>query len=283
MDKIMVTGATGGLGKAIIGGLLKRLPAEQVIGSARNPAQATDAGVEIRQADYTDYDALVASMRGIDKLFLVSAVAFTDRTAQHRNVIRAAKAAGVRHIFYPSIQRKHGVAVQIDGVTASDIETEQLLRDSGLAYTILQHPLYVEALQPFLGDQIASLGVRAPAGGGRIPLTGRDDLALAAAAILTQNGHENTEIALNAGISYSFDDVAAAYATALGVPVSYTAISRDDYIAERVAAGLPLPVAEFFSGWLAAIAAGAFDNPDPTLEKLIGRPARPLVTLLATR
>ena len=60
-----------------------------------------------------------------------------------------------------------------------------------------------------------------------------------AAAILTQNGHENTEIALNAGISYSFDDVAAAYATALGVPVSYTDISRDDYIAERVAAGWP--------------------------------------------
>jgi NAD(P)H dehydrogenase (quinone) len=226
--------------------------------------------------DYNDVASLSAGLHGIDKLFLVSAVAFSDRAAQHRNVIDAAKAAGVRHIVYPSIQRRDGVDVHIDGVSDSDSETERMLRASGMAYTIVQHPLYVEALAPILGDRIAERGVRAPAGRGRIPLTSRDDLALAAAAILAQDGYENREIALNAGISYSFDDVAAAYGTALGVPIGYTDISRDDYIAERVAAGLPPPVAGFFSQWLAAIAAGAFDQPDPALQQLIGRPAKSL-------
>lgn len=155
-----------------------------------------------------------------------------------------------------------------------------MLCASGLIYTIVQHPLYAETLPVFLGD-VANNGVRASAGRGKIPLTSRDDLALAAAAILAQGGYENTEISLNAGRSYSFYDVADAYAQVLGKPVAYTSITSDAYIAERVAAGLPAPVASFFSEWLTAIAAGAFDQPSPALESLIGRKAKTLPEILA--
>ncbi|MYM65397.1 NmrA family NAD(P)-binding protein [Pseudoduganella sp. FT55W] len=285
MNKILVTGASGHLGKAIIKALLKHLPAQQVVASARDPEQAAELsalGVEVRRADYTDFESMLAALQGIDKLFLVSAVAFSDRLAQHANVIRAAQAAGVRHIVYPSIQRRDGVTVGIEGVTDSDIATEQLLRASGMAYTIVQHPLYAESIPVFVGDRVATSGIRVPAGDGRIPLTSRDDLAAASAAILAQDGHENTEVSLNAGSSYSMHDLAAAYAELLATPVSYTAISPAEYAAEREAAGLPAPVAAFFNAWWAAIAAGAFDQPDPALQRLTGAPAKSLRQVLAS-
>src|SRR4051794_12186458 len=144
MQKILVTGATGHLGRAVIKNLLTHLSAENVVGSARQPEKAADIaamGVEVRRADYTDYDLLVQAFQGIDKLYLVPAVAFSDRIAQHGNVIRAACAAGVEHIVYPSIQHDD-LSIVIDSVTESDLATEKLLRESGVAYTIIYHPMY---------------------------------------------------------------------------------------------------------------------------------------------
>ncbi|WP_373991047.1 NmrA family NAD(P)-binding protein [Duganella sp. BuS-21] len=283
MKRILVTGATGHLGKGIVEALLNYVPPQQIVASARDPQQAAGLrklGVEVRRADYNDYDSLLAALQGIDKLFLVSAVAFSDRLAQHGNVIRAAEAAGVRHIVYPSIQRREGVTAVIDGVTDSDIGTELLLRASGMAYTIVQHPLYAELIPLLVGERVVRKGLRLPAGEGRIPLTGRRDLAAASAAILAGDGHENTEISLNAGVSYSMRELADVYSELLAVPISYTAITPAQYVAERMADGLPASVAGFFGSWLAAIAAGAFDQPDPALERLLGTPATPLGEVL---
>jgi NAD(P)H dehydrogenase (quinone) len=171
---------------------------------------------------------LVQALQGIDKVYLVSAVVFTDRVAQHGNVIRAARAAGVKHIVYPSIQRDDAVSAVIDSVTESDLATEGLLRESGTAYTIVYHPMYAESIPIFVGDQVGVTGIRAPAGNGRIPFTSRDDLAAAGAAILAKDGFENTEISLNAGVSYSMDDLAKIYAEVLDTPVSYSRHPRAD-------------------------------------------------------
>jgi NAD(P)H dehydrogenase (quinone) len=284
MQKILVTGATGHLGRGIIKNLLTHLSAENIVGIARQPELAADIaalGVEVRRADYTDYDLLVQALQGIDKLYLVSAVAFTDRIAQHGNVIRAARAAGVKHIVYPSIQRDDAVSVVIDSVTESDLATEGLLRESGMAYTIIYHPMYAESIPIFIGGQVAVKGIRVPAGNGRTPFTSRDDLAAAGAAILAKGGYENTEVSLNAGVSYSMDDLAKIYAEVLGTPVAYSNISAQTYMDECAAAGFPAPAAAFLSQWFVAMAAGAFDAPSPVLAQLTGTPPKSLREVLA--
>jgi NAD(P)H dehydrogenase (quinone) len=284
MQKIMVSGANGHLGRGIIKNLLTQLSPEKVVGIARQPEQAEDIaalGVKIRRADYTSYDSLVQALQGIDKLYLVSAPAFTDRSAQHANVIRAARDARVKHIVYPSIQRVEGVPVVIDSVTDSDLATERLLRESGMAYTIVYHPMYAESIPIFVGPEVGATGIRAPAGNGRIPFTSRDDLAAAGAAILAKDGFENTEISLNAGVSYSMDDLARVYAEVLGTPVSYSNISALTYLGERTAAGWPEPAAAFLSQWFEAIAAGAFNVPSPVLAQLTGAPPKSLLEVLA--
>jgi NAD(P)H dehydrogenase (quinone) len=284
MQKVLVTGATGHLGRGIIKNLLTHLAPDNIVGIARKPEQAADIaalGVEVRRADYNDYDSLVQAFHGVDKLYLVSAVAFSDRVAQHGNVIRAARAAGVKHIVYPSIQRDGAVSAVIDSVTESDLATEGLLRESGMAYTIVYHPIYAESIPIFIGGQVAVKGIRVPAGNGRTPFTSRDDLAAAGAAILAKDGFENTEVSLNAGVSYSMNDVAEIYAEVLGTPVPYSNIPALTYMDECAAAGFPEPAAAFLSQWFAAIAAGAFDAPSPVLAQLTGTPPKSLREVLA--
>jgi NAD(P)H dehydrogenase (quinone) len=284
MQKILVTGATGQLGRGIIKNLLTHVPAGKIVGIARQVEKAADIaalGVEVRRADYTDYDLLVQAFQGIDKIYLVSAVAFTDRVAQHGNVIRAARAAGVKHIFYPSIQRNDAVSAVIDSVTDSDLATEELLRASGMAYTIVYHPIYAESIPIFIGGQVGVTGIRVPAGDGRATITSRDDLAAAGAAILAKDGFENTEISLNAGVSYSMDDLAKIYTEVLATPVSYSNIPALTYMSECAAAGFPEPAAAFLSQWFVAIAAGAFDAPSPVLAQLTGTAPKTLREVLA--
>ncbi len=105
MSNILVTGATGGLGKAVVEQLLKNGGADQLSVLARDPAKATDLqaqGVHVHKGDYTDYASLLAAFAGVDKLFLVSGNDVHNRVPQHANVIKAATEAGVKHIVYTS-------------------------------------------------------------------------------------------------------------------------------------------------------------------------------------
>jgi NAD(P)H dehydrogenase (quinone) len=152
MGKILVTGATGRLGSAVVHGLVQRGDAADVVGLARDQGKAqplTALGIEVRYGDYTDYDALVRAFQGVETIYMVSAVAFSDRIAQHKNVIDAARRAGVGHVMYTAIQRVDDVLGPIEGVTDSDIATEHLLKQSGLGYTVLRHPLYANDLPLF--------------------------------------------------------------------------------------------------------------------------------------
>lgn len=274
MKKILVTGASGGLGNAIVKALLVRIPSNRIVATVRDVSKAADLaeqGVDIRRADYLDYDSLRSSFEGVDTVFLVSAVSFTDRTPQHANAIRAARESGVRRIFYTAIERNGVDGVSIPTVTESDIETEQLLRDSGLAYTVVKHPLYIETMPVFLGSKVFQTGVRTPAGMGRIPLTSRDDLAEGAAELLARDSDAPQEISLNSGEAYSFPEVAQALSKLQEKPIAFGEVSETTYIEERVADGIPLPVAEFFTAWFVAVRKGAFEAPSPALAQLIGR------------
>ena len=269
---ILVTGATGGLGHETIDSLLTTTPAAEIAALVRDVSKATDLvqrGVDVRQADYFDYPALVHAFRGVEKVLLISAVAFTDRVAQHRNVIDAAKEAGVKHLFYTSIQRSSDFVLQ--EATESDLATEAYLKASGLVYTILHNGYYFEGLGYLIGGKVPDAEIRFPAGEGKIAFVKRTELAAATAALLTSQGHDNQEYTLAGSEAYSFHDVARELSALAGRPITYQSSELAPYIAQTVAAGFPEPVANFFAQWGAAARHGMLAGTPDTVERLLGR------------
>jgi NAD(P)H dehydrogenase (quinone) len=268
---ILVTGATGGLGHETIDALLKTTPATEIAALVRNAGKATDLaqrGVEVRQADYFDYPALVQAFQGIEKVLLVSAVAFTDRLSQHRNVIDAAKEAGVRHLFYTSIQRSSDFVMP--EVTESDLATEAYLKASGLVYTILRNGYYFEGLGYLIGNEVPAAEIRVPAGEGKIAFVKRTDLAAATAALLTSSGRDNQEYTLSGSEAYSFHDVARELSELASHTITYHSSEPAPYIAQKVAAGFPDFVATFFAQWADAAQHGMLAGTPDTVERLLG-------------
>jgi NAD(P)H dehydrogenase (quinone) len=269
---ILVTGATGGLGHETIDALLTTTPATEIAALVRDASKATDLtqrGVDVRQADYTDYPALVKAFQGIEKVLLVSSVAFTDRVSQHRNVIDAAKQAEVKHLFYTSIQRSSDFVMP--EVTESDLATEAYLKASGLAYTILHNGYYFEGLGYLIGTEVPEAEIRIPAGEGKIAYVKRTELAAATAALLTSEGHDNQSYTLTGSEAYSFHDVARELSALAGRPITYQNIDPAPYIAQKVAAGFPDFVATFFAQWGAAAEHGMLAGTYDTVERLLGR------------
>lgn len=269
---ILVTGATGGLGHQTIDFLLTTTPAAEIAALVRDIDKATDLleqGVYVRQADYVDYPALVEAFRGVDKLLLVSAVAFTDRLQQHRNVIDAAKEAGVKHLFYTSIQRSSDFVMP--EVTESDLATEAYLKASGLTYTILKNGYYFEGLGYLIGSEVPATEIRFSAGDGKIAFVKRTELAAATAALLTGEGHENQEYTLSGSEAYSFNDIAREFSALAGRLITYKSIEEAPYVAQKVAAGFPEMVATFLVQWGAAAQAGMLAGTSDTVERLLGR------------
>jgi NAD(P)H dehydrogenase (quinone) len=269
---ILVTGATGGLGHETIDALLTTTPATEIAALVRDVRKATDLvqrGVDVRQADYFDYPALLQAFQGVEKVLLVSAVAFTDRVSQHRNVIDAAKEAGVKHLFYTSIQRSSDFVMP--EVTESDLATEAYLKASGLAYTILHNGYYFEGLGYLIGTEVPESEIRVPAGEGKIAFIKRTELAAATAALLTSEGHDNQSYTLTGNEAYSFHDVARELSELAGLPITYQSIEPAPYVAQKVAAGFPDFVATFFAQWGDAAKHGMLAGADDTVERLLGR------------
>ncbi len=280
---ILVTGATGGLGHQIIDFLLTTTSAAEIAALVRDVSKATNLvkrGVDVRQADYFDYPALVQAFRGIDKVLLVSTVAFTDRVRQHRNVIDAAKEAGVKHLFYTSIQRTTHFVMQ--EVTESDLATEAYLQASGLVYTILKNGYYFEGLGYLIGSEVPDAEILFPAGEGKIAFVKRTELAAATAALLTSEGHDNQEYTLSGSEAYSFHDIAREFSALAGRLITYKSSELAPYIAQKVAAGFPEVVAGFLAQWGAAAKHGMLAGTHDTVERLLGRQPTSLREYLKT-
>lgn len=274
MTRILVTGATGNIGRMTLQHLLKRVPTSDLVGLARHPAKAVDLtakGIEIRPGDYFDREELVRAFEGIGKVMLVSATAFTDRNTQHENVINAAKHAGVRHIVYMPIIKKAGSDFNMPQVTEEDHFVEKSLKASGLVYTLVRHPPFLENIQNYAGGHLLQEGVLAPAGSGRAAYASREDLAEAHAVVLSESGHEYKDYALYGGPAVSFADIAQILSDISGKPVPFKAISDRDYVAQLMSLGLPEPAAGFMLKWVQGVNAGEWDGQSRNLENLLGR------------
>ncbi|MDC6364647.1 MULTISPECIES: SDR family oxidoreductase [Flavobacteriaceae] len=274
---ILVTGATGAYGTSAIKHLLEKGVAPSNIAAlVRNPEKASslkDLGVELRMADYNDYDSLVAAFQGVDKLLFVSGSDIATREAQHENIIKAAKAAHVGHIAYTSFIRKVAVADSAIGFLQGTHEkTENWIKESGINYTILQNALYMDMIPMFVGEGVAEIGaIVQPAEQGKSTSVLRDELAEAAAEVLTSEGHENKTYPLSNVESLSYQDIAEELTAVLGKDIQYQSPSPEEFQSLLKGHGVPEEYINLFTAFSVAQAKGELDLMDDTLEKLLGR------------
>ena len=275
MSKILVTGATGELGKAVVRALLTRTEAENVIALVRTPEKADELktlGVETREGDYDNFDSLVKAFTGIDKLYFVSGNDLEARIQQHETVVKAAKEADVKHVVYSSFARKNETdSSPIALVAKGHFVAEEALKASGLTYTILKHNLYMEVLPLFFGEQVLENGIYLPAGEGKTGFVSRLDMAETGAAVLTTEGHENKEYEITAAKAYSMQEIADLLSEISGKAVAYTSPSPEEFTETLKGFGLPEPIIGMTLGFALAIAQNDLDQTSDIVEKLSGK------------
>ncbi|MBW3127834.1 SDR family oxidoreductase [Hymenobacter profundi] len=279
---IAITGATGHLGRATLNALLSKVPANQLIALVRNLQKATDLSaqdIQVRQGDYNAPATLQVAFQGAEKVLLISGDDLENRLQQHKNVIDAAKAAGVRHVLYTSVINPS--ADSHFGASPSHVATEAYLKESGLTYTLLRNTLYLDILPMMIGENALPSGqLFAAAGEGKVSYALRQDLAEATATILASPGHNNQTYDLAPAPAYSFQDVAATLSEVAGQPVQYVPITPEALAAGMREHHVPEPVVMMMVGLSKAMAADEFNLSSPTLEQLLGRRPTDLKTFL---
>src|SRR5450432_4133795 len=269
----LVTGATGHLGSAVVSQLLKMTKASEISVLARNENKASELktkGIEVRIGSYDDTASLDKAMQGISKLLLISGNG-PNRLQQHKNVVIAAKKAGIAQIVYTSISIKNMKTAAIRPIMEDLYQAEDYIKESGLTYTVLRNTLYTGATPLFGGEKIIQTGIHLPAGNGKVPFALRREMGEAAANVLLQNGHENKTYELTAGELYSYEDVARELSALSGRSVHYTDADPTTFPAQLKEFGLPGIVVILVTGFSADVKNHQFEIVTKDLEKLLGR------------
>ena len=236
---IVVTGATGHLGALIIDHVIKRgIAASAITGAGRNPerlAALGPRGVQTAVIDYTDPVSLTAALHGADTLVLVSGTEVGQRVLQHGNVIAAAQAAGVTRIVYTSAPRADTSALIL---APEHRATEELIRASGIPFTILRNNWYTENYQNLVSVARKTGTYLTSAGGGRVASASRTDYAEAVAVVVTTPGHENATYELSGDVAWNGTDMAQTLTALLDAPVVFTPVGPEQHAAILRSAGL---------------------------------------------
>ena len=148
-------------------------------------------GVDVRVGNFRDAASLANAFNGIDKVLLISSSDLEDRLGQHKNVIDAAKNAGVKHIVYTGVSMVDVNNSALKDFMIDHYQTEDYIKASGMNYTFLQHNLYADVIPMFIGEKVLETGIFFPAGTGKVPFALRSEMGEAAANVLTGEGHEN--------------------------------------------------------------------------------------------
>lgn len=273
---IAVTGATGQLGALALEELLKNVNTNELVAIVRNPAKAeglAQKGVNVRKADYTDQTAFTAALAGVDKLLLISSSEVGQRAAQHRNVINAAKAAGVKFIAYTSLLHADSSPLAL---RLEHVETENMLAESGIPFTLLRNGWYSEnylASAPAALEHGVFIGA---AGEGKIASATRADYAAAAARVVSEDGHAGNVYELAGDEAWTLSELAAELSKQSGKPVVYQNLSEADFAAALKSAGLPEAFADLLADSDVGASKGGLFDDSRTLSKLIGRPTTPI-------
>ncbi len=280
---LTITGATGKLGRLVIDDLLARgVPADQIAAAVRSPASAADLadrGVVVREADYERPDTLPGALAGTERLLLISSSEVGRRIRQHRNVIDAAAASGVRHVAYTSVLNADVSQIQL---ASEHLATEQALAQAGIPFTLLRHGWYLENYTDSLAATLQHGAVLGGAGEGRVAAATRADFAQAAAAVLTTGGHEGAVYELGNDTPFTLAELAQAITDASDVPVTYQDLPPSDYAKALITAGIPQPVAETLADSDLGIGRGDLTTDRHDLSTLLGAPTAAMPAAVST-
>jgi NAD(P)H dehydrogenase (quinone) len=272
---VIVTGASGQLGRLVIDQLLATVPAAEITALVRDPAKAGDLaarGVTLAVADYNSPESFDGLLRAGDRVLLISGNEYhRDRTAQHKAVLGAAAKAGVALFAYTSI-----IGSQTGPVTDDHRATEDAIRASGIPYSLLRNNLYHEMVTMNIRAALEHGALARAAGDGRVASASRADYAAAAAAVLSGDGHEDTVYELSGDAAWSFAEFAAEVSAQAGRQLPYRAVTGEEYAATLCAAGLPDPLPHVMAGIDASIAAGELAVTTGDLSRLAGHPTSPV-------
>ncbi|WP_037627494.1 SDR family oxidoreductase [Streptomyces aureus] len=277
---IVVTGATGHLGRHVIEQLLEKVPAGEVTAVVRDESKAADLaarGVRLAVADYNTPGTFDGLFKAGDKVLLISGNEFDKgRVQQHRVVIEAAKAAGVSLLAYTSAPGSLTAALADDHRA-----TEEVLLSSGLPYSLLRNGWYHENYTENLAPVLAHDAVVQAAGAGRIASASRADYAAAAVAVLTGEGHENTTYELSGDEAWGFAEYAAELSRQTGKEIVYNSVSPETFTSILTGAGLPEVFAGILAGVDVSIEKGELAGTPGDLSRLTGRPTTPVAEAVA--
>lgn len=275
---IAITGATGQLGRLVVAALKGRVSDDQVVALVRSPDKAADLGVTARAFDYEQPETLAPALARVDTVLLISSNEVGKRLPQHRNVIAAARAAGVGRIVYTSLLHADTSPLSL---AQEHVETEAELRASGVPYTVLRNGWYTENYTGAVKPSLEHGAIIGSAGAGRISSAARSDYADAAAIVLTGTGHEGQTYELAGDSAWTLADLAAEVSRQAGRDVPYVDLTEVDYAKALVGAGLPEPLAQAIAGWDVGASNDALFDDGHKLSHLIGRPTTPLSTVVA--
>ena len=288
MTRLAMTGASGQYGRLATDKLIAAGRAEDLILMTRSPDKLADraaAGCDVRYGDFDKPESLHAAFEGADKLLLISGTRVGARVVQHKAAIDAAAANGVQHVAYTSfvnVEPGNPAIVAVD-----HRETENLIRESGMAWTFLRDAHYADAMIIMAGPGVIATGVwLSNAGSGREAMVWREDCVECAVAVLTQDGHENKAYPITGPNLETFGEVATMISELTGKPIEYVETDDEGMYAQFDAMGIPRkPVddqsvagipwnSEDMVSFGQAIREGALEICTDDVEKITGRKAR---------
>lgn len=269
---IAVTGATGHLGHLVIEKLLATHNAQDLVAIVRNPAKAqalADKGVQVREADYGNPAALALALQGVEKLLLISSSEVGQRAVQHRNIIDAAKSAGVKLIAYTSLLHADRSPL---GLHVEHVATENYLAQSGVPYVLLRNGWYSENYLASVPAALTHGAFIGSAGEGKIASASREDYAEAAAKVLSLDNQSGKVYELAGDSAWTLAELTDKISALSSKTVVYNNLSEADFAAALQGAGLPEGFARLLADSDVGASKGGLFDDGHQLSRLIGRP-----------
>jgi NAD(P)H dehydrogenase (quinone) len=274
---IVITGATGQLGRHVVEALLERnVPAAQIVAAGRSIGKLADLearGVQVRAMDYADAASVATALDGATKVLLISGSEVGQRIEQHRTVIEAAKAEGVELIAYTSIANADTTGMKL---AVEHQATENLLKDAGIPFALLRNGWYLENYTEQLQGTLAQGALAGSAGEGKVSAASRRDYAEAAAAVLVAENQAGRVYELGGDHAFSLAELAQEISTAANQAVAYQDLPASDYAGLLAGFGVPQAFADILADSDLGIARGDLLVSGSDLRQLIGRPTTPM-------
>ncbi len=288
MTKLLVTGAAGHLGRAVLRHLLEtsKVAAADIVAASRDPNKLADlaaSGLETRAADFDDEAGLVKAFTGVDRVLIISTDELATpgkRITQHRNAVSAAKKAGVKHIVYTSMPNPDKSLVTF---APDHLGTEEAIKASGVAYTILRNSWYHDNYLMSMPHNLQVGKWYTSVGAGKITTISRDDCARAAAGALANPPAGSHILTLTGSESLTAAEIAARASAATGKPLDVVDVTDEQLTQGLAGAGLPAFVATMLVSADANIRAGNFEQVTSDYETLTGQKPQTLAAYFETQ